>query len=124
VIDLVRTRPERDERGLTLVELMVVVVMIAIGILALSLVQTHSYSDVYRTGMQTRAIDIARLHLEAARSAGFTLAASDSGVTGGFAFHCQLDSVDVGLRRVTSTVFWQDRGAARSVRLMDLISTR
>lgn len=120
----VRAPRERDQRGFTLIELMVVVVFVAVGILTLSLVQTRSFKDVYRTGMHTRALDVARLHLETARSAGFTLAASDSGVTGGFNWNCQVDSVDVGLRRVTSTVLWTDGSVARSVRLVDLLSAR
>ena len=117
-------RAGRDERGLTLVELMVVALIISIGILTLSLVQTHSFRDVYRTGMHTRALEVAGLQLEAARSVGFTLAQSDSGVTGGFTWNRQVDSLDVGLRRVTSTASWMDNGVIRSVRLMDLISAR
>jgi len=117
-------RLNHDERGLTLVELMVVVVFLAVGILTLTLVQTHSFRDVYGTGLHTRALDIAQLQLETARSAGFTLAQSDSGVTGGFTWRCDVDSVDVALRRVTATVSWTDKGATRSVRLMDLLSAR
>jgi hypothetical protein len=35
-----------------------------------------------------------------------------------------VDSVNVGLRQVTSTVSWTERGATRSVRLLDLLSAR
>jgi len=119
-----RKRSDRDEDGFTLVELMVVVVFVAIGILALVLVQTNGYRDVYKTGMQTRALDVAQFQLETARSAGFALAASDSGVTGGFTWFCYVDSENVGLRKVTSTVSWTERNATRSVRLVDLVSAR
>jgi prepilin-type N-terminal cleavage/methylation domain-containing protein len=117
-------RRDRDERGFTLVELMVVVVFIAVGIMTLVLVQTNAYRDIYKTGMQTRALDIAQLQLETARSAGYALAAADSGVTGGFTWLCSVDSASVGLRQVTSTVSWTERGVTRSVRLIDLLSAR
>jgi Tfp pilus assembly protein PilV len=124
VNDRNQLRPDRDERGLTLVELMVVSLFIAVGILTLVLVQTSSYKDVYGTGMQTRALDIAQLQLETARGAGFALAASDSGATGGFNWHCDVSLVSTDLRQVTSTVSWTDKGATRSVRLIDLLSAR
>ena len=74
--------------------------------------------------MQTRALDIAQLQLETARSAGFTLAAADSGATGGFTWRCSVASVDITLRQVTSTASWTERGVTRSVRLIDLLSAR
>lgn len=122
--DRLGMRGARGERGLTLVELMVVLVFIAIGVLTLSLVQTRSYSDVYATGRQTRALSVAQLQMETARAAGFTLARPDSGVTDGLPWRRDVDSVAAGLRRVTTTVTWIDNGRPQSVRLVSLLSAR
>ena len=61
---------------------------------------------------------------EIARGAGFALAVSDSGTSDGFAWRTAVDSVDVGLRRVNVTVQWSEHGAARSVRLLNLLALR
>lgn len=113
-----------DSRGISLVELMVVLVVVAIGVLALSGVQTRSSSDVYSTGRHTRAVQLAQLRMEVARGAGFSLAQSDSGAADGFGWRTVVDSADVGLRRVRVTVEWADQGRARSVRLTNLLAMR
>lgn len=119
-----RASSRAHERGLTLIELMVVLVFIAFGVLALSVVQTHSFTDVHSTGRHTRALELAQMRMEVARGAGFDLAVTDSGAVGRFAWRSNVDSVAVGLRRVTTTVSWVERGAPRSVRVMSLISAR
>jgi prepilin-type N-terminal cleavage/methylation domain-containing protein len=118
-----RFLPE-DSRGVTLVELMIVLVVVAIGVLALSAVQTRSSTDVYTTGRHTRAVQVAQTRMEIARSAGFSLAQSAAGTTDGFAWQTVVDSVDVGLRRVRVTVQWTVRGQARSVQLNNLLAQR
>lgn len=123
------TDPRREpvvgrEAGVTLIELMIVLVIVAVGVLALSGVQTRSSTDVYSTGRNTRALQLAQLRMETTRSAGFTLAASDSGSANGFGWQTAVDSVDVGLRRVRVTVSWKDRGRARSLELDNFVAQR
>lgn len=113
-----------DNRGISLVELMVVLVVVAIGVLALSGVQTRSSTDVYSTGRHSRAVHLAQMRMEVARGAGFALAQSDSGTTDGFAWRTVVDSADVGLRRVRVTVAWTDQGDSRDVRLNNLLAMR
>jgi len=113
-----------DNQGISLVELMVVLVVVAIGVLALSGVQTRSSADVYATGRHTRAVQLAQTRMEVARGAGFALAQSDSGTTDGFAWQTVVDSADVGLRRVSVTVAWTDQGAPQTVRLNNLLAMR
>lgn len=119
-----RARPLADEAGMTLVEIMVVLVVVAIGVLALSAVQMRSSKDVYSTGRHTRALLLAQTRMEIARSAGYILAQSDSGSTDGFAWRTVVDSSDVGLRRVNVAVTWTDKGLARAIRLNDLVALR
>lgn len=117
-----RSRPQ--EAGLTLVELMAVLVVFAVGVLALSAVQMRSSADVYSTGRHTRALSLAQSRMEIARGAGFSLAKSDSGTTDGFAWRTLVDSVDVGLRRVRVGVNWTDKRMARSIQLNNLVALR
>jgi Tfp pilus assembly protein PilV len=115
----------------TLVELMVVLVVVGVGILALSGVQTRSSTDVYSTGRRTRAIEVAQTQMEVARSLGYTLAAPDSGQTDLFNWRTDVDSVDVsgvplpiGLHRLTVTVSWTESNTPDSVRFYNLVSDR
>jgi type IV pilus assembly protein PilV len=117
-------KASRLEAGVTLIELMVALVVIAIGLLALSAVQTRASNDVYATGRETRALQLARTRMELACGSGFAFAASDSGTADGFAWRAVVDSADVGLRRVRVTVSWTELGRARSVELGNLLAQR
>jgi Tfp pilus assembly protein PilV len=108
----------------TLIEIMVVLVVVSVGVLALSGVQMRSSADVYSTGRHTRALQVAQQRIEIARGGGFALAVSDSGTTDGFAWRTLVDSADVGLRRVRVSVNWTDKRQARSVQLNDLVAQR
>jgi Tfp pilus assembly protein PilV len=119
-----RGMPRPAEGGFSLVELMVVVVFVAVGILALVGVQTHSFTDVHSSGRHTRALDLAELRMEVARAAGFAGAIRDSGTVDTYNWLTAVDSVDVGLRRVTVTVGWTEANGPRSLRITNLLSTR
>ncbi len=114
----------REEAGVTLVELMIVLVIVAIGVLALSAVQTRSSRDVYSTGRHERAMQLAQARMEIARTAGYASAVSDSGTTDGFAWWARVDSANVGLRRVHVTVSWTDHGRSTDAQLYDLLARR
>ena len=114
----------RDEAGISLVELMVVLVIVGVGVLALSAVQTRSSTDVYSTGRQTRALQLAQTRMELARGAGFALATSESGTSDGFQWQSVVDSAGIGLRRVRISVSWSDQGRARVIELDNLLAQR
>jgi prepilin-type N-terminal cleavage/methylation domain-containing protein len=113
-----------DSAGVTLVELMIVLVIVAIGIMTLSGVQTRSSSDVYSTGRRTRALAVAQTQIEVARSLGYLGAVPDSGLTDGFNWRTEVDSVDFGLLRARVTVTWAESGTPSSVQLVNLMSAR
>jgi type IV pilus modification protein PilV len=110
--------------GFTLIELMIALVVITIGILALSGVQTRSSRDVYSTGRQTQALAIAEDRVERIRSVGYAAAVTDSGTTNGFTWSARVDSAALELKRIDVSVRWQDHLQTRSVRLRTLLSLR
>ena len=114
----------RSEAGISLIELMVVLVIVGVGVLALSAVQTRSSTDVYSSGRQTRALQLAQTRMELARGAGFALAASDSGSSDGFQWQSVVDSAGIGLRRVRVSVRWTDHGRATAIELDNLLAQR
>jgi len=115
---------KQDNAGVTLIELMVVLVIFAIGFLALMAVQTASSSDVTATGLQTRALSVGQAQMEQVRSAGFAAAQADSGITGPFTWITDVESAGIGLNQVTVTVSWNVRGIDRSLELTNLLSLR
>ena len=119
-----RNPAPRDEAGISLVELMVVLVIVGIGVLSLSAVQTRSSTDVYSTGRQTRALQLAQTRMELARGAGFALAVSDTGSADGFQWQSVVDSAGIGLRRVRVSVTWRDQGRPRAIELDNLLAQR
>lgn len=103
---------------------MIVLVVISIGILALSGVQTRSSNDVFATGKRTRALEVAETQIEVARSLGYALAVPDSGVTDGFNWRTDVAAAGVDLNRVTVTVTWTDRNKPYAMQLVNLVSNR
>jgi Tfp pilus assembly protein PilV len=108
----------------TLVEVMVVLVLFAIGILAVAAVQTRSQTVVYATGTEMRAMAICQAQLETARAAGFGVAVPDSGTTGNFDWMTQVIPVNPTMDRVRVTVSWAEQGEPRTVMLNTMLSDR
>lgn len=117
-------RPLSGCAGLTLVELMVVLVFVSIGVLAVAAVQTRSGHAVFATGRDTRALSIGQAQIETARGAGFELARADSGRVEIFDWVTRVDSVDVGLNQVRVDVAWNEAGRRRSLQFNTLLSDR
>lgn len=122
--DRARHMPPASDAGFTLIELMIALVIIAVGVMTLSGVQTRSSRDVYSTGRRTNALALAEEHIEIQRAAGYANAVSDSGQTGPLAWWARVDSADIELRRVAVTVTWTEGTRPQALQLMTLMSRR
>jgi prepilin-type N-terminal cleavage/methylation domain-containing protein len=113
-----------NEKGFSLAELMVVLVVLAVGLLPIAMVQTRSSQDVFNSGQRTEALNIAQMQMERTRSLGFNNAVADSGLAGPFAWRTDVQAAGFGLSSVAVTVRWQERGKQRSLTLNNLLSMR
>ncbi len=113
-----------DERGFSLVELMVVLVVLAIGLLPLAFVQTRAQQEVVDSGRQTEALALAQLQMETAKTLGFGVAATDTGVVGNYQWIQSVQNVSLGLDQVTVTVNWTERGRPMSIAVINRLSMR
>jgi len=114
----------RCSKGVSLVELMVVVVVLAIGIIPIALVQTGSSRDVVKSGQRTTALNIAQNQMERIKNLGFNAAATDSGAVGQYAWAATVTNESAGLNRVAITVNWQEGSRPQTLQLDNLLSTR
>jgi Tfp pilus assembly protein PilV len=103
---------------------MIALVVLSIGILALSAIQTRSSSDVYSAGRASGALALAQERIEISRSAGYTNAVSDSGQAGPYAWAAHVDSVALELKQINVAVTWTENAAPRSLQLQTLLSVR
>jgi len=113
-----------NNTGVTLIELMFVVLILAIGILPIAAIQAQSHRDIYESGQRTRALNIANMQMERVRNVGFANAAADSGSVGVFGWNTQIQPQSFGLNAVTVTVQWPEGDDTEVIQLRNLISTR
>jgi len=110
--------------GFSLVELMVVLVILAIGLLPLALIQTRAQQDVFESGQYTEALQVAQLQMEAAKSQGFGNVVTDSGLVDAYTWRTTVTNVSFGLDQVVVQVQWNEKGRQRNIQIMDRISFR
>jgi prepilin-type N-terminal cleavage/methylation domain-containing protein len=119
-----RRNARSGEAGVSLVELMVVLVIFSVGVLTLSAVQMRSDAAVFRTGQATRALSLGQERMEVARAAGFAAVQSDSGVVDNFNWNTAVTAAGTGLSRVRVTVAWTDGATPRTIELNTLVAQR
>ncbi|HOX26840.1 MAG TPA: prepilin-type N-terminal cleavage/methylation domain-containing protein [Candidatus Krumholzibacteria bacterium] len=126
-IDRDRRRPGAgriSREGFTLVEVLVVLVILAIGIMPLAVVQTRARQEVAEADRFTQAVTLAQRQLEWCKGMGFAAAAADSGVDGSLRWWTDVEDVDVGLRRLWVTVVFQQGATPDTLRMASLLSIR
>lgn len=112
------------ERGFSLVELMVVLVILAVGILPIAYVQTRAQQSVFDSGRETEALGVAQTIMETARSQGFGTVVDGAGDVGTYQWTRTVQTVSFGLQQISVTVNWNERGRPRSVTVVNLLSMR
>jgi len=114
----------RHSAGFSLVELMVVLVILAIGLLPLALIQTRAQQDVFESGQYTEALHVAQLQMEQAKSQGFGNAVTDSGLVDVYTWRATVANVSFGLDQIVVEVEWNEKGRQRNIQIMDRLSFR
>ncbi len=116
--------PPPASAGFSLVEIMVVLVILAVGLLPLAFVQTRAQQNVHDSGRLSEAIALAEQHMESIKSVGFGNAAADSGAVNNFQWRADVQNVSPGLDQISVRVDWTDRGRPQRVTVVNLISFR
>ena len=115
----------KDNKGFSLIELMVVLVILTIGLLPLALVQTRASEDVTESGQFSEAVRVAELQMESAKALGFGNIPTDSGTVDAFyTWERQVSNVSLGLDQIVVDVRWNEKGGQRNVTVRDMISFR
>jgi prepilin-type N-terminal cleavage/methylation domain-containing protein len=116
--------PGKRRDGFTLTEILVVLMILAIGILPIAIVQSQARREVQRSDRLTQAITLAQAQLENMKGAGFGNAQADSGQAGPLAWRTDVQNVSFGMDQIRVEVTWFDGARDRTVQVSDLVSMR
>lgn len=119
-----RARVKADRQGFTLVEIMMVMVILAVGVLPIAVIQHQARREVNQADRQTQAIAVAQMQLERMKSMGFGQAVAGNGTVGNVTWVSQVQNVSFGLDRLTVTASWREKSDVQSLTVSDLVSMR
>jgi prepilin-type N-terminal cleavage/methylation domain-containing protein len=110
--------------GFSLVEIMMVLVILAVGVLPIAVIQHRARGEVNEADRHTQAIAVAQMQLERLKSQGFGNIVNEAGADGAINWVAQVNNVAFGLDRVTVTATWQNKGAVETLVVSNLVSMR
>lgn len=114
--------PGRD--GFSLVEMLVVMLILAVGILPVAVVQHRARQEVVKSDLHSQAVTVCQSQLERLKGMGFGNAAPDSGDTGRIAWNARVTNVAFGMDRIDVTATWQSNRGQETLTIADLVSMR
>lgn len=117
-------RPGPGREGFTLVEIMMVLMVLAVGVLPIAVIQHHAREEVSESDRYTQGLELAQFHLERVKGMGFGAAVPDSGTTGHVDWTVHVNNLSFGLDRIDVTTSWQNDGQTESLTVSDLVSMR
>ncbi|MDH4036810.1 MAG: prepilin-type N-terminal cleavage/methylation domain-containing protein [Candidatus Krumholzibacteria bacterium] len=122
-------RTTAAQRGFSLVELMVVMAILAVGLLPLAFIQTRAQQNVADSGRFTEALALAQMQMESAKSLGSGNVATDSGLVDVYTWRRDVTTLVPGpvparLDRITLSVNWTEHGRPQSLQIINMMSAR
>jgi len=116
--------PGFGREGFTLIEIMMVMMILALGILPIAVIQHRARNEVSEADRHTQGIQVAQMHLERIKGLGFGNAAAQGGQDGNITWTAQVTNVAFGLDRIEVTATWDTDRGQQTLTVADLISTR
>ncbi len=110
--------------GFTLPEVLMVMIILAIGVLPLTMIQTRARAEVRETDRYTQAVTLAQQQLEWAKGQGFGNVVPDSGLVGHVQWRTNVQPVAFGLERIEVRVIFQQGSSPDTLRVASLLSMR
>lgn len=115
---------QMNNKGVTLVELLVVLAVLSAGLIPIAFVQLSANKDVFHSGQRTEALGIAQMQMERTKSMGFNNATSSNGTAGIYNWNTNIQPAGTRINSVTITVQWQEKGEQKAVTIRSLIASR
>lgn len=116
--------PGFGREGFTLVEIMMVLMILAVGVLPIAVIQHRARKEVSEADRYTQGIVLAQRELERMKGMGFGNAVAANGQVGNITWASTVTNVSFGLDRIAVTATWQDDNGQRTLTVSDLVSMR
>jgi len=114
----------RQRAGFSLIEIMVVILILAVGVIPIAVVQHQARREVSEADRHTDAIVLAQGQLERLKAMGFGNVVPDSGVVNNINWTARVNNVSFGLDRIDVVATWGTGRNQQTLVVSDLISMR